>query len=286
LASTVVDGTFGLMTDAGEALTTVSSGIAINLTVTPGPETQVGLLVPRRTGRINPANPAAAFRSDTLTVAGVFQTEHAEYDTDLMILPIASARELLQYDTPAASAIYLGLDGGADVAGVVDALAGIGGGNFTVKDRAVQQETSYRIIAIEKWITFALMVFILLVASFNIISTLAMLIVEKASTIEILRSLGASRDDVVGVFNRAGWLICFVGVVGGLVVGSALCLLQQHFGFIHLNGDSEMLITDIYPVSLRVGDLLAVAAISVVVGLMTTFFTTPFTRRYLTNNNI
>ena len=107
---------------------------------------------------------------------------------------------------------------------------------------------------------------------------------EKSSTIGILRALGASRADVAGIFSREGWLICAAGGVCGLLLGTALCLLQQHFGLIRLNGDSTMLITEVYPVSLQLSDIAAVGAITIATGWLTSAFTAPFARRHIVND--
>lgn len=285
LPQSVIDGVYGRYTDYGAPMATIGVGVALDMDLRPGPETTLRLMVPRRVGRINPANVAAAFRTDTLTLGGVIQTDEIEYDADMVIIPIERARMLLQHDdNDVASSLYLSLDSGADPATVARAINDMAPGQYVVKDRAALQESAYRMVAVEKWITFAMMAFILLVASFNIISTLSMLIVEKSSTIGILRALGASRADVAGIFSREGWLICAAGGICGLLLGTALCLLQQHLGLIRLNGDSTMLITEVYPVSLQLSDIAAVGAITIATGWLTSAFTTPFARRHTVND--
>lgn len=281
LPEAVIDGIYGLYTPEHRPLATLSAGTAIALEARPGPESSLTLIVPRRKGRVNPANPASSFRTDTFAIAGVFQTEEQEYDNDMVIIPIDRARELLQYGHDVSSRLNVALAPDADTGHVADAIARAAGTDYSIKNRQQQQATSYRMIAIEKWITFALMGFILLVASFNIVSTMSMLIIDKHSTISVLRSLGVPCKDVVGIFGRTSWLICVAGSLTGIVLGTALCLLQQHFGFIKLNGDSAMLITDTYPVHVEAVDLLAVAAATTVVAMIMTAIIRPFTQRYL-----
>ncbi|MDE7397395.1 MAG: ABC transporter permease [Muribaculum sp.] len=284
LPESLIDGIYGLYsTDTPYPAAVMGAGVAMDLELRPSPEALLGLVVPRREGRINPANPTAAFRSDTLTATGVFQTDRSEYDSEIVIAPIECVARLLEHDSATATSIYVALAPGATESRVIEQLTDILPKELSIKNRADQQETSLRMIAIEKWITFAMMVFILLVASFNIISTLSMLIIEKAQTIGILRSLGASASDITAIFNRTGWLICGAGAIAGIIAGTVLCLLQQHLGLIHLNGDSSMLITDVYPVRLNPVDLTAVAIAAIAVAVMTSVFTTPFTRRYISS---
>ena len=146
--------------------------------------------------------------------------------------------------------------------------------SFTILSQHEQQADAYRIMQIEKWLTFLLVFFILLIASFNAIGALSMLIIDKEAQISTLRNLGADPSLIRRIFTCEGWLITGIGAVVGLILGIILCLLQQHFGFITLGGgDTTRYVVAAYPVLLHWSDafltLLAVAA----VGFLSTFYT-------------
>ncbi|MBQ9077248.1 MAG: ABC transporter permease [Muribaculaceae bacterium] len=269
LPSIIIDGE-RLYRDSVRSLSfaTLSVGAAMNLKAFPGGDRYLGLYVPRRKGRINPASPMTAFRSDSLIVSAVYQVEQAEYDADMVIIPIENARRMLDYTTEA-SAIEIKLRGDATAATVIPRVKAATGGSYEVKDRMQQQEQSFRMIEIEKWITFFMLAFILIIASFNIISTMSMLILEKAENIRTLHALGASRKMISRIFLIEGWLISIVGGIAGIVAGVALSLAQQWGGFIKLGGNHEAMSIDVYPVRVDPVDLLAVLAIVLIVGILT-----------------
>ncbi len=230
------DGTF-LLTDSGYGdFATLSVGAAIGLQAHPGVMRALTLNVPRRTGRINPANPAAAFRSDSLLVGGVFQTEQAEFDTDLVLIPLSAARQLLDYELEA-TAIEIKVSDGADTDRTGHRIAEALGDGFDVKNRVRQQDQSFKMIEVEKWITFFLLAFILIIASFNIISTMSMLIIEKEDNIHTMYAMGAPRKTITRIFILEGWLVSLLGGVSGIMTGVILCLAQQWGGFIKLGGN-------------------------------------------------
>lgn len=263
----LIDGEFFAGHDLhGHHLATLGVGVAINLGAHPGYYDWLNLYVPRRTGRINPANPMAAFRGDSLVVSGVFQINQAEYDNDLIIVPIDVAQRLL--DMPGqATSLHIALRPGVDVNSLGKRLAATLGKGFSVETRMQQQAVTYRMIEVEKWVTMLLLIFILVIASFNIISTLSMLIIEKRGDISILRSLGATRRFVGSIFLNQGFMITLFGGIIGIVGGVILCLIQQRFGLIRLGGDPSQLSITVYPVRLEWTDLLIVGAVTVGVGL-------------------
>ena len=280
ISSIVIDGEF-LTHDGDYGCATLSVGTAISLGAHPGYYEGLEIYVPRRVGRINPAAPMSAFRADTLLVGGVYEVDQSEYDADMVIVPLESARRLL--DMPSqATALELRAAGGKSVAEVRDAVRKIVGPEMVVKDRFMQQEESFRMIEVEKWITFAMLAFILAIASFNVISTMSMLIIEKRDNIATLRALGAGPRMVRRIFMLEGWLIAIFGGVAGLVLGVILCLAQQWGGFIRLNGDPSQLSVNVYPVHVEAADLLAVAALVSVIGLVTGFVASRFSGRFFT----
>ena len=153
------------------------------------------------------------------------------------------------------------------------------GDGFVAKDRLRQQEQSFRMIEIEKWITFLMLAFILIIASFNIISTLSMLVIEKSENIHTLHSLGATSTMISRIFMLEGWLISIVGGIAGIIIGVILTLAQQWGGFIKLSGDPSALSIDHYPVRLDVMDLFVVMGLVIVIGFFTAQITALFTRK-------
>lgn len=264
----IVDGTDSL--DYNSAL--LSVGVAINLNLRPSVGIDsLTIYEPRRIGRINPANPFGAFRRQALAATGVYQVEQEEYDRDMAIIPFNLAERLLSYSGQATSlAIYLASD--ADAKAVENRLsAPAEAAGLVVKDRHKQQEQAFRMISIEKWITFIMLAFILTIASFNIISTLSMMIIEKEPNMNILSAMGATRRMLSSVFIWQGWLIVVLGGIAGMIVGALLVLCQQHFGLIKLSAsDPSLMSVDVYPVLLRIADLAVTFATVVVVALFIT----------------
>lgn len=277
------DGAFLLEDSIWGAFTTISVGVALNLEARPGFVSQMELYVPRRKGKINPANPTRAFRSDTLLIGGVFQMDQAEFDTDVVIVPLSTMRRLLDYQTEA-TAIEIKASDGTDINSLERRLQSLLGDGLSVKNRLQQQETSFKMIEVEKWITFLLLAFILLIASFNVISTLSMLVIEKEDSIKTLFALGASKKLISKIFFLEGWLISLFGGLLGIIAGVALCISQRTFGFIKLGGNHDMMTTDIYPVRIELIDLAAVLCLVAIIGWITSTVTSLFTSKRLKSN--
>lgn len=258
---------------------TMSVGVALETGIRPSPEASAELYVPKRVGKINPVNPSASYLREPLLVGGVFRVEQAEYDTDMIFIPLEVGRNILQYYDSEASAIEISLRAGTSEKEVVKALTAFLGPDFAVETRIQQQATAYRMIAIEKWMTFALLTAILLIAAFNILSTLSLLIIEKRDDVSTLRALGATQPTTRHIFQWEGALITICGGIAGIVLGSILTLCQQHFGWIKLSGDASMLATVSYPVRLAIWpDIAATLACVVALSLLISFATRAFTR--------
>jgi len=280
--STLIDGVYATHAVIGAdtiAAVQLSVGVALSSRLRPSGESQAQLYVPRRLGRINPANPAAAYRSLPVAVSGVFQVDQPEYDTDCIFVPLGRLRRLLEYDDNEASAIHITLVSGADIAATEKALREFAGNAFDVLPRERQQADTFRMISIEKWMTFLMLVFILLIASFNIVSTLSLLVIEKRDNMLTLRALGASRRTVRSVFADLGWLITAAGGAIGTALGVILSLLQEHFGFIKLDGDPAALSVDSYPVHLEWPDVALVLATVIIVGFAIAQLSKIFSRK-------
>ena len=235
-------------------------------------------------GTIDVTHPEDAFSEANLYCSNIFMVQQADYDNQYFLCSLPIARQLLG-DSLLTSAYELQLRPGAnpnkvksDLAARLNSSPYAGGlegvSPFSFLSRYEQQADAYRIMQIEKWLTFLLVFFILLIASFNAIGALSMLIIDKEAQISTLRNLGADPSLIRRIFTCEGWLITGIGAVVGLVLGIILCLLQQHFGFITLGGgDTTRYVVAAYPVLLHWSDalltLLAVAA----VGFLSTFYT-------------
>ena len=234
----------------------------------------------------NLTNSDDAFAEATLYCSNIFMVQQADYDNQYFLCSLPMARQLLG-DSLLTSAYELRLRPGANLNKVKRDLSARIGLNsfpnteglegvspFTILSQHEQQADAYRIMQIEKWLTFLLVFFILLIASFNAIGALSMLIIDKEAQISTLRNMGADPSLIRRIFTCEGWLITGIGAVVGLILGIILCLLQQHFGFITLGGgDTTRYVVAAYPVLLHWSDalltLLAVAA----VGFLSTFYT-------------
>ncbi len=274
--SLIIDGVYLNAVDTTDC-TQISVGVANRTGLRPGYGVMADIYVPRREGRINPANPLAAFISRPVMISAVFQTDRAEIDNDRVIIPLSLARQLLDYDTEA-SAIDISVDQGADVSEVAARISDMAGDSFVVLDRRMQQEEAFRMIEIEKWVTFMMLIFILLIASFNILSTLSLMVVEKRGDSEIFRALGATSSFVRSIFIRQGFMITVFGGFAGIALGIVLSLLQEHFGLIKLAGDPAALTIQVYPVAVSSADILVVALAVLAVAWLTSQITMLFTR--------
>lgn len=253
----------------------LSIGAASGLASSPGQE--MLLFTPRRIGRVNLSNPAASFITDSVTVADVFRTDQSEFDENLVIIDIDLARNLLQYDNEA-SALEILTDKKIAPEKIAAAIESKLGAEFVVKDRMQQQEMNFRMISIEKWVTFLLLFFILIIASFNVISSLSMLVIEKQKSISTLRAIGFSTRGIGSIFFWESIFVTSCGGIAGILLGVTLTLLQQHFGFIKLQGDPSTLTVASYPVILNPADILVTLMPILVIGIATAFITAAFAR--------
>lgn len=275
----ILDGHY-MLTDGISEYTVMGVGPALTLNVRPDYLKMVSLYAPRRRGNINLSNPATAFRADSVFAAAVFQIEQKKYDNDLMYVSIGLARRLFDYDTQATS-VELRLQPYANEADVMKALRERLGSGYEVKNRLMQQADAFKMINIEKWVTFLLLAFILVIATFNVIGALSLLIIEKNDGIVTLRNLGATDKQITKIFVLEGWLISLTGAVVGVVVGLLLCTLQEQFGLITMHGNTATLIVNAYPVAVQLTDVIVVLALTGVIGTFTSLVTTLIMRRIL-----
>lgn len=255
------------LTDSFGNYAVISIGTAVGLHAYPGYVNSMELYSPRRQGKVNIANPAGAFMADTLFISGVFQIDEMSYDASTVLVPTEVGRYLFDYPDQA-TAIELSIDSTASKPETISRIANRLGKDYEVKDRLMQQESSFVMINIEKWISFLLLGFILLIAMFNVISALSVLIVEKKSAIDSLLNLGATNGMIVNVFRWQTVIIGAIGIIAGVALGVTACLIQEHFGIIKLNGDPETMIVDRYPVVVNCADVIAVTIMSITVSAL------------------
>ncbi len=260
-----------------DAVAQMAIGVAARLNLQPG-SGRAELYVPKRIGRINPANPAGAFFSRTLVLEDILAVNQMEFDADHIFIPIDVARELLLYENGEATDIEIRTVVHDDPAAVASRLRDSLGDGYVIATREQQHQEAYRMIAVEKWVTFAMLIFILVIAAFNIISTLSLMVIEKRDNMATLRFIGASKHQVRGIFMWMGAFITLAGGIIGLLIGVGLSLAQQLGGFIHLAGDPAKLTVSVYPVQVEPTDILAVLAITAAMSALTSLVTRIFTR--------
>lgn len=261
-----------------------SIGAASNLGLPSGADSGVLVFLPRRTGDINFADPSTGFMIDSLAVTGVFSSEQADFDASTLIMDLETARRLLEYDTQA-NALYVGLEPDTDPVTFRTALSQRLGQGYEVKGRDEQQTLHFRMVAIEKWVTFLLLSFILVIASFNIVSTLSMLIVEKRRNMLTMSAYGASRRLIGRVFFWESVMVCMVGSLAGTALGVALCALQMRYGFITVPGSSADMLLTSYPVRLNLFDLTVVLLLSAGIALLTGAISSAYASRTVSAKN-
>lgn len=229
------------------------------------------IYAPKRGAKVNMANPAASFNSGNLFSSGlVFAVNQEKYDGSYIITSLQFARKLFQY-TDEVSAVNLKLVAGADVDAVKRKIENVLGNDFRVLDRYEQQADTFRIMEIEKLISYLFLTFILMIACFNVIGSLSMLIIDKRDDAATLRNLGADERQILRIFLFEGRMITFIGAVSGIVLGVLLCWLQQRFGLISL-GSSGSFIVDAYPVSVHLGDIVLIFVTVVAVGFLSVWY--------------
>ena len=275
--SLLLDGNAFSLSSGHEA--SIAVGVAQRLGIF-GAGDNLFIFAPKRHGRVNLANPAASFVSDSIKVGSVFRSMQTEFDENTVISDIETVRSLFQYDNEATS-IQIKTKPGAEPSIIADKIEAYLGDGFIVKDRLQQQEVNFRMVAIEKWITFILLTFILIIASFNIISTLCMIILDKGASIHTLSHIGMSRRKIGQIFWWESILVTLCGAGAGLIIGLVVSLLQEKFSFIKLAGDPENLVIQAYPVRVEWLDLGVTLIPILIIGLITAWISESFARTRL-----
>ncbi len=234
------------------------------------PYAMVRVYVPKR-GNASLMSLENSFNSNVLTVRSVFSTEQ-EQDEKLVLVPFEWLSGLLEYENKATN-VELFVAAQADADKIKKEAKAVIGEGFSVKNQQEQQETLYRIMRSEKWAVYVILTFILILATFNVVGSLSMLMIEKRKDTEILKSIGADNRLIHKIFMNEGLLISVAGGIIGLLLGMVLVLLQQQFGFVKFGSGGGNYVVDAYPVLLKIKDVLLIFATILAVGCTSAFLT-------------
>lgn len=274
--SILLDGNFFLK-DSIANYATIGVGVANRLEVGAHYVYPLFVYTPKRKAKVNLANPSNAFNEDRMFATAVFSVNQPEYDDQMVIVPLDMATKLFDYSHQA-SALEIKLKPGTNEKRTISSLSEHLGEGYLVKDRMMQQETSFRMMQIEKWMTFLILAFILMIATFNVIGSLSMLIIDKQNDIKTLQNLGADEKLISRIFLTEGWLISAIGAGTGLIAGIFLCWLQQEYGLLRLGQTSGAFIVDAYPIHLLWSDAFAVLAIVTLLGFPAAWYPVKYLR--------
>ena len=274
--SIITDGYYSVWDGAFERAV-LGRGLAAQIGINAHFTGALHLYAPERTGRINLLRPDQSLRHEHAFIAGTFAINQLEYDDQLMLVSLPLAQRLFGYDEHTASALRIqpkeGVNLKSQISNFKFQISKTLGQGYKVLDRYEQQADFFRILRIEKLLTIVLLVFILLIASFNIIGSLTMLIIDKREDIRILSHLGADEPTIRRIFLLEGWFISSLGTLTGLVLGVALCLGQQYFGWLKLGAEGQYIISA-YPVQVQAADILLVALIVLALGFVSAWYPT------------
>ena len=269
-----------LSDEDGHSFAVPGAGVAWYLGVNAdNPYAMMRIYVPKR-GNASLMSLENSFNSDVLTVRSVFSTEQ-DQDEELVLVPFDWLSELLEYENKATN-VELFTAPNADINKVKKSVTTIIGEDFSVKNQQEQLETLYRIMRSEKWAVYIILTFILVLATFNVVGSLSMLMIDKRKDTEILKAMGADNRLIQKIFMNEGLLISVVGGLIGLLLGIILVLLQQHFGFVKF-GSGGNYVVDTYPVLLKLKDVLLIFATILAVGCTSAFLTVRHAMRQMRN---
>ena len=230
----------------------------------------ISVYVPSRTSALGGGSFDQAFNQELIFPSGVFSIQQ-DFDVKYALLPLRFVRKLLDY-TDEVTAIEIKLNPGTDLARMQQHVEKAVGDRFVVKNRFQQQEMLYAIMKMEKWAIFLILSFILLLATFNVVGSLSMLIIDKKKDIALLQSMGATTRVVKRIFLIEGMMISLIGAVTGMGLGAFVCWLQQTYGLIKMGGPGSTFVVDNYPVSMQPLDFLLVFFTVMLIGYLAAWY--------------
>ena len=268
--SAIWDGEF-ILSEDDVNYAVLGIGLATSLGVNPAFAYPMEILMPERIGNFNIANPINHVVIEYAYIGGVYRVDQQAYDERFMLLSIDVLRSMLSYEKEVSS-LELKLVPDADVSSVKKKISNLIGSGFTVKDRYEQQEASFKMVQIEKWVSFLMLSFILVLALFNMVGSLAILMIEKEDDVYKLRSMGADNRLINRIFLFEGWMISLLGAFVGVIIGVILCFLQQHFGLVSIGDTAGMFIIDAYPVIVEAMDVIIVLITVLSIGFLAVLY--------------
>ena len=264
LDSMIYEGSMKLK-DNSRSYAVVGQGVAYHLRIGLNFINPLWVYTIDRKARINMAQPEESIRRDFIFPSGIFSIEQ-DFDSRYVIVPIEFTRKLLSYENEV-TYLELKLDPDYPAEALQTQISELAGASFHVKNRQQQNALFYRVMRTEKWAIFLILTFILIIASFNIIGSLSMLIIDKKRDILTLRNMGASDRLIEKIFLVEGWLISITGSLLGLGLGTGISWIQQRFGVIKLAGSGSFII-DAYPVRIQGVDILLIWITVILIGLI------------------
>jgi lipoprotein-releasing system permease protein len=279
--SSMWEGAFTLRSENGRPFAIPGIGVAQYLGIRISFITPLNIYVPRKTGGVT-MNAENAFNKKFIFPSGIFQVEK-EFDSKYVYIPIEFARELTEIED-GVSSIEIRFTEQADPHSVQKNIMKIFGKGFIVRNRYEQQEIFYKVMQSERLAIFFILTLIIIIASFNIMGSLTMLIIEKERDIEILKSLGADNNLIRKIFIFEGWLISIIGALMGIILGFVICWLQQTYGFVKLH--SESLIMDSYPVVMKIKDFIIVPGTVLLIGYWAAWYPVRFLTKKFLNKDV
>jgi len=255
LDTVMVDGFFVLQNDKGQPNAVIGSALQAYLGVNVAdPFSQLQIYSPKKGVQASSINPLDDFTIMNIAPSGVFEVQQ-EFD-NIMIVPLPFARELLGEEKNI-SAIEINVNTGVDAEKLKTKIENEIGEKYIVKNRVQQNQALYNVLGSEKWMVYIILTFILIIAIFNIIGSLTMLVIDKLKDISILNSLGAGKKLIRRIFLLEGMMITLTGCIFGLLIGFVFCLLQQKFGWFKM-GETNLLLSNAYPIAFKWQDFILV----------------------------
>lgn len=280
--SLIIDGKF-MLENEGINYAVVGQGVAFNLGIRPEFTDHIMVYVPKKGKQVS-INPARAINHNYIFPSGVFAVLE-EIDSKYIIVSHKFASGLFESGSQV-STVEIGLKPDANTKKVQKEIEKILGNSFHVKNKYQQHDLIYKTMQSEKWAAYLILVFILVVASFNILGSLSMLIIDKKDDIHIIRSMGASNKTIGRIFLFEGWLISIVGAIIGTMLGLFLCWLQITFEIVPLPNNGSFLITS-YPVKIIFSDILIIFGVVLLIGFFASWYPIKFiSQKYFTNQNL
>jgi len=277
----IVGGKFMLHDDKNREYAVVGQGVAVFLSLGLNYIDPIIIYVPKRNASIS-VNPEKAFNRKYIFPSGIFGIQQ-EFDIKYIIVPLDFAKDLLEYKNNISS-LELKISPDYNIDDIQNKIQTILGDDFVVKNRFQQHEAFYKIMKSEKWAIFLILTFILIIASFNIIGSLSMLIIDKKNDISTFQSMGANLKSIRKIFLYEGWMISIAGAIVGLIIGSFVCWLQIKFGIVQMKGAGSFIINT-YPVAMNFIDIIIIFITVLIIGWLAAWFPVKYlTKKYVINN--